>query len=52
MTSAEISKLAAWMADKIASMKYGTCQVLITVHDGQIRYIEKQTTEKMKVEQI
>jgi hypothetical protein len=49
MTSAEFSELAAWMAEKSASMKYGTCQVMITVHGGQIRYIDKTATEREKL---
>lgn len=52
MNPEQARELALWLAEKSAAMRYGTCQVLITVHDGQIRYIDKTVSEKMKIEQI
>lgn len=50
MTGSDFSQLAAWMKQQAESVEYGEIALKIVVHDGAVKFVEKQILEKCKYE--
>lgn len=51
MQHKEINDAAAWLDAQIGQMKYGEVSVKAVIHDGVVKYVERQIVEKTKSEQ-
>ncbi len=45
-----IQTAAAWLEDQVARQSYAEILIRVTVHDGQVRQVERQVTEKLRGE--
>lgn len=48
--SPEVADLAAWIEAQRAQHSYGTFGVSVTIHNGDVRKIERHATETLKPE--
>jgi hypothetical protein len=51
MLKTEADRLSSWLMKAAAGIRYGTVSVVVTVHDGQVRMIERNTSEKEKTDE-
>jgi hypothetical protein len=46
----QLTKAAAWLNEKAASVKYGELSVKVIIHEGVVKRVERTQTEKFQEE--
>ncbi len=47
MVKSKFNWIPKWIEEAVLGFEYGTIELTITVHNGEIRFIEKKVSEKV-----